>query len=84
MDFDFHFVLPREEVFGPVAPLMRFHSDEEAIKMANDTEFGKYIKEKKGLFLGCARIFKFSLQYVDWMDSRSPDSCSTLGRDVQV
>ncbi|KAG0593610.1 hypothetical protein M758_UG003300 [Ceratodon purpureus] len=30
----------REEVFGPVAPLMRFHTDEEAIKMANDTEFG--------------------------------------------
>jgi succinate-semialdehyde dehydrogenase len=30
----------REEVFGPVAPLMRFQTDEEAIKMANDTEFG--------------------------------------------
>lgn len=30
----------REEVFGPVAPLMRFHTDEEAIKMANDTEYG--------------------------------------------
>jgi len=30
----------REEVFGPVAPLVRFKTDEEAIKMANDTEFG--------------------------------------------
>lgn len=39
----FRFGLYREEVFGPVAPLMRFHSDEEAIKMANDTEFGMYI-----------------------------------------
>ena len=29
-----------EETFGPVAPLFRFHSDEEAIQMANDTEFG--------------------------------------------
>lgn len=29
-----------EETFGPVAPLFRFHSDEEAIAMANDTEFG--------------------------------------------
>jgi len=30
----------REETFGPVAPIFRFHSDDEAIKMANDTEFG--------------------------------------------
>ena len=29
-----------EETFGPVAPLFRFNSDEEAIEMANDTEFG--------------------------------------------
>jgi len=30
----------REETFGPVAPLFRFDTDEEAIRMANDTEFG--------------------------------------------
>jgi succinate-semialdehyde dehydrogenase/glutarate-semialdehyde dehydrogenase len=29
-----------EETFGPVAPLFRFKSEEEAIKLANDTEFG--------------------------------------------
>jgi succinate-semialdehyde dehydrogenase/glutarate-semialdehyde dehydrogenase len=30
----------REEIFGPVAPLFRFSTEEEAIHMANDTEFG--------------------------------------------
>ena len=30
----------REETFGPVAPLFRFKPEEEAIRMANDTEFG--------------------------------------------
>ena len=30
----------REETFGPLAPVFRFDSEEEAIGMANDTEFG--------------------------------------------
>jgi succinate-semialdehyde dehydrogenase/glutarate-semialdehyde dehydrogenase len=30
----------REEIFGPVAPLVRFGTDEEAIRMANNSEFG--------------------------------------------
>lgn len=29
-----------EEIFGPVAPVFRFSTEEEAIEMANDTEFG--------------------------------------------
>jgi succinate-semialdehyde dehydrogenase / glutarate-semialdehyde dehydrogenase len=33
-------VIFREETFGPVAPLFRFKTEEEAIRMANDTEFG--------------------------------------------
>ena len=30
----------REETFGPLAPLFRFESDEDAVRLANDTEFG--------------------------------------------
>jgi len=30
----------REETFGPLAPLFRFRTDDEAIQIANDTEFG--------------------------------------------
>lgn len=30
----------REEIFGPVAPLLRFRTESEAIALANDTEFG--------------------------------------------
>lgn len=30
----------KEETFGPVAPLYRFETEEQALQMANDTEFG--------------------------------------------
>jgi succinate-semialdehyde dehydrogenase/glutarate-semialdehyde dehydrogenase len=30
----------QEEIFGPVAPVIRFHSDAELIEMANDTIYG--------------------------------------------
>ena len=30
----------REETFGPMAPIFRFKTEQEAIEMANDTEFG--------------------------------------------
>jgi succinate-semialdehyde dehydrogenase/glutarate-semialdehyde dehydrogenase len=33
-------VITKEETFSPVAPLYRFKTDDEAIKVANDTEFG--------------------------------------------
>ncbi|XP_042518072.1 aldehyde dehydrogenase 22A1 [Macadamia integrifolia] len=36
--------LMQEETFGPIIPIMKFSSDEEAIRLANDTNYG----------LGCA------------------------------
>jgi succinate-semialdehyde dehydrogenase/glutarate-semialdehyde dehydrogenase len=35
-----HMRIAREETFGPVAPIFRFATEQEAIHMANDTEFG--------------------------------------------
>jgi succinate-semialdehyde dehydrogenase/glutarate-semialdehyde dehydrogenase len=32
--------IAKEETFGPVAPLFKFSSDDEVVRMANDTEFG--------------------------------------------
>jgi succinate-semialdehyde dehydrogenase/glutarate-semialdehyde dehydrogenase len=33
-------LVSHEETFGPVAPLIRFKTEEEVIRLANDTEFG--------------------------------------------
>ncbi|MUL79010.1 NAD-dependent succinate-semialdehyde dehydrogenase [Mycolicibacterium sp. CBMA 226] len=32
--------ITREETFGPVTPLIRFESEDDAVSMANDTEYG--------------------------------------------
>jgi succinate-semialdehyde dehydrogenase / glutarate-semialdehyde dehydrogenase len=33
-------LISREEIFGPVAPLIRFKTEDEAIEIANDVEYG--------------------------------------------
>ncbi len=39
-DVDHSMRVMREETFGPVLPIMPFDSDEEAVRLANDSEFG--------------------------------------------
>jgi benzaldehyde dehydrogenase (NAD) len=40
VDLDHEAPAYKQEVFGPVAPVMTFRDDEEAIRLANDTEYG--------------------------------------------
>ena len=40
MDVSDDMMVFREEIFGPIAPLFKFETEEQAIAMANDTEFG--------------------------------------------
>jgi succinate-semialdehyde dehydrogenase/glutarate-semialdehyde dehydrogenase len=49
--------IAREETFGPVMPLFRFTTEDEAVAMANDTEFGlaAYLYSQ-----GAARIWRVS------------------------
>jgi succinate-semialdehyde dehydrogenase/glutarate-semialdehyde dehydrogenase len=39
-DADPDMIIAREEVFGPVAPVFRFKTEQDAVSMANDTVFG--------------------------------------------
>lgn len=40
VDVTHDMAIMREETFGPVLPIMRVRSDEEAIRLANDSEYG--------------------------------------------
>jgi acyl-CoA reductase-like NAD-dependent aldehyde dehydrogenase len=40
LDVDHRMPVMREEIFGPVAGIMKVHSDEEAVQLLNDTVFG--------------------------------------------
>ncbi len=46
----------REEIFGPVAPLLEFNDDESAIREANHTEFGLVAYLYTRDVLRCGRV----------------------------
>jgi succinate-semialdehyde dehydrogenase/glutarate-semialdehyde dehydrogenase len=39
-EVDRHMLVCREEIFGPVAPLLKFKTEKDAVRIANDTEQG--------------------------------------------
>jgi len=58
----------REEVFGPVANIVTFSTDEEAIALANDTEYGlsaAVLSRSIGRALGIAERLKAGLVHVN-------------------
>ncbi|GLU33243.1 glutarate-semialdehyde dehydrogenase DavD [Trinickia caryophylli] len=52
--------ISHEETFGPVAPLLRFDNDEQALTLANDTEYGLaaylYSRDAQRIWRAAARI----------------------------
>jgi 5-carboxymethyl-2-hydroxymuconic-semialdehyde dehydrogenase len=80
----------REEVFGPVLCLQTFSSDEEALTMANDTEFGLAAVVVSGVREHAAKITKNLVAGTIWVncffvrDLRAPfggSKKSGIGRD---
>ena len=48
--------IAREEIFGPVLAIIPFETEEEAIAMANDTEYGLYAYIQTGSAARAARV----------------------------
>ena len=76
----------REETFGPAMPLFKFKYDEEAVKMANDTEYGlaAYFYTKVGLKGALRAVAGFRVIQGLWFNpnhcTHATDCCS-LWRD---
>ena len=70
----------QEEVFGPVLPVVTFNTDDEAIRMANDTKYGLgshvYTRDKKKA-VGIASEIEAGMVSVNTASYNKP--CSPFG-----
>lgn len=46
----------QEETFGPVAPLLKFKTEEEAVVIANNTKYGLFLRIKSARLLSCVAL----------------------------
>jgi hypothetical protein len=73
----------REEIFGPVLTILTFDTEEEAIKLANDTSYGLSGKcSWSSLILDCPPSYRENMQRLTRSSNRvcrKHRSCSTRG-----
>jgi acyl-CoA reductase-like NAD-dependent aldehyde dehydrogenase len=92
IDVDHSMPLMKEELFGPVAGIMKVRSDEEAIALMNDSEYGLTASiwtqdmdaaEKIGSVLETGTVFMNRCDYVDpglsWTGVKNTGRGATLG-----
>ncbi|SCW66300.1 Acyl-CoA reductase [Sphingobium faniae] len=65
-------VIAREEIFGPVAVMIRHKGDEDALRIANDTEYGLngavYSSDPDRAYQACRRVRAGNMTHNDWVN----------------
>merc|ERR1711971_1317413 len=62
----------KEEIFGPVLAVRSFSTEEEAVRMANDTEFGLANSVLSGDLARCDRVARRLRSGVVWQNCSQP------------
>ena len=82
-------IVDKEEIFGPVLSIIPFETEEEAIKIVNETEYGlgNYVqtedKEKAKEFLKNLRQVQFMLMVMVLIQERHLGVINNQGMDVK-
>lgn len=75
-EVDHSMIVMKDETFGPVIPVMKVKSDEEAVKLMNDSEFGLtasiWSKDTEKAYELCERV-EAGTVFVNRCDFPSPD-----------
>lgn len=65
-------VVARDEIFGPVAILIKHKGEEDAIRIANDTEYGLngavYTSDPERAYRACRRVRAGNMTHNDWVN----------------